>query len=72
MRSLTLAPASVGRSVRRGFAMATNGVPGILLRTIAGVAGAGKLPSAEGRHPERNESNTIRRVASSVTHAASL
>ena len=69
---VALAPASEDHSFRCGSAVATNGVPGILLRTIAGVAGAGRLPSVAGRHPERKESKTILRVASSVTQAASL
>ena len=72
MRSLTQAPIAAGGCSARGRANEVKGVPGILFRIIAGVAGAGRLPSAEGRHPDLKESKTTLLVASSVTHAASL
>ena len=53
-------------------AIVGGGVPGNAICCIAGVAGAGKQPSAAGRHPARSASEMVFRVWSSVTHAAAL
>ena len=46
------------------------GVPGAIILSMAGVTGAGKLPSAAGLQPVRKTSAMVDRVCSSVTHAA--
>ena len=51
-------------------AIARIGVPGNAICCIAGVAGAGRHPSAAGLHPVRSASEMVFRVWSSVTHAA--
>ena len=51
-------------------AIAWIGVPGNAICCIAGVAGAGRHPSAAGLHPVRSASEMVLRVWGSVTHAA--
>ena len=53
-------------------AVVGGGVPGNAICCIAGMAGAGKQPSAAGRHPARSASEIVFRVWSSVALAAAL
>ena len=46
------------------------GVPGAIIFSIAGVIGAGKLPSADGLHPVLKASAIVERVCNSVTQEA--